>query len=146
VEPVLRTPLRRIPVDRGDVMHAIRGSAPGFAGFGEAYFSSVHGGAVKGWKRHNRMTMNLVVAAGRVRFVIHDDGADVGDGAAFQAFELSPDTDADYARLTVPPGYWVAFTGVGDGLNLILNVASMEHDPTEADARPLDAFAWDWAR
>jgi hypothetical protein len=34
---------------------------------------------------------------------------------------------------------------VGAGRNLLLNLASIAHDPAEADARPLDAFPWRWA-
>ena len=139
------TPLRRISVPKGDVLHAIRASDPGFAGFGEAYFSLVYSGAVKGWKRHRRMTMNLIVPHGAVRFVIHDESAADGTPERFRAYTLSPDAAETYARLTVPPGLWMAFQGRGEGANLLLNFASIEHDPEEADNRPLDAFAYDWA-
>jgi dTDP-4-dehydrorhamnose 3,5-epimerase len=81
----------------------------------------------------------LVVPSGEVRFVVRDDR-----GAA-EAFHLTPDRAEAYGRLTVPPGLWMAFGGVGEGLNLLLNLASIEHDPTEADSRPLDAMPWTWA-
>jgi dTDP-4-dehydrorhamnose 3,5-epimerase len=142
---ILLTPLRRISVPRGDVFHAIKASAPGFAGFGEAYFSTVETGAVKGWKRHNEMTMNLVVPAGAVEFVLYDGNADTGEGT-FRSVTLSPDSDDSYQRLTVPPGLWMAFAGRGEGLNLVLNFASIEHRPDEADGRPLDALPWTWER
>lgn len=142
---ILLTPLRRISVPRGDVFHAIKASAPGFAGFGEAYFSTVETGAVKGWKRHNEMTMNLVVPAGAVEFVLYDGDADTGEGT-FRSVTLSPDSDERYQRLTVPPGLWMAFAGRGEGLNLVLNFASIEHRPDEADGRPLDALPWTWER
>lgn len=133
------TPLHRIPTPGGDVRHALKASEASFCGFGEAYFSTVERGAVKGWKRHQRMTLNLVVPAGEVRFVVRDDAG------AVQAFHLSPDRPEAYGRLTVPPGLWMAFGGVGGDLNLLLNLASIEHDPTEADSRPLDALPWTWA-
>lgn len=139
LDDVLFTPLKRIATPGGDVRHAMKASGPGFHGFGEAYFSSVEGGAAKGWKRHRRMTLNLVVPAGEVRFLVHDERAGVQ-----RAFHLTPDRPEDYGRLTVPPGLWMAFGGVGDELNLVLNLASIEHDPAEADARPLDALPWSW--
>lgn len=146
---ILLTPLRRIPVPRGDVFHAIKASAPGFAGFGEAYFSTVETGAVKGWKRHNEMTMNLVVPTGAVEFVLFDGDAETGEGT-FHSVTLSPDTDSSYQRLTVPPGLWMAFAGRGSSrngeLNLVLNFASIEHRPDEADGRPLDDLPWTWGR
>lgn len=132
------TPLRRIAVDQGDVLHAIKATDAGFQGFGEAYFSLIAPGAVKGWKRHRRMTLNLIVPVGRVRFVVHDDST------GSEAFVLSPDAER-HARLTVPPGLWMAFQGLSDAESVVLNVASLPHDPDEAESSALDAIPWDWA-
>lgn len=131
--PPLLTPLRRIAHPLGDIQHAMKAVDDGYAGFGEAYFTRVHHGAVKGWKRHSRMQLNLVVPCGAVRFVVRDDGGRrfsyvLGDDAA---------AGAEHARLTVPSGYWVAFGGVGEGVNLVLNLASLAHDPDEASNLPL---------
>lgn len=161
---ILLTPLRRISVPRGDVFHAIKASAPGYAGFGEAYFTTVEFGAVKGWKRHREMTMNLIVPAGAVEFVVYDGepeptaavpntGAPALDNTAvvsnsgnFRSITLSPESDETYQRLTVPPGLWMAFAGRGEGLNLVMNFASIEHRPDESDNLPLDGIAWNWDR
>ena len=43
------TPLRRIPDERGAVMHMLRADDPAFERFGEIYFSLVYPGVVKGW-------------------------------------------------------------------------------------------------
>ncbi len=136
---VLVTPLRRISHPQGDVLHGLKASDPAFQGFGEAYFSIVQSGAVKSWRKHLRMTLNLVVPVGAVRFVLVDDRG--------QSIQLATTTlDADnYARLTVPPGLWMAFQGQGDGLNLVLNVANLEHDPGESEAAPLDQFPYPWS-
>jgi dTDP-4-dehydrorhamnose 3,5-epimerase len=128
------TPLRRIPSPQGEVRHGLKASDAGFAGFGEAYFSEVLGGTVKGWKRHRRMIMNLVVVTGTVRFILHD-GAD-----GCHDYVLSGEGDERYGRLTVPSGLWMAFQGTGRGSNLLMNVASCEHDPEEAESCPLDRF------
>lgn len=137
--PIL-TPLRRISTAGGDVFHAMKSGDEGFAGFGEAYFTTISAGAVKGWKRHREMTMNLVVPCGRVSFVVHDEA--ISGEAAFREFELSPDHPGLYARLTVPPGLWMAFRGMGEGLNIVLNLASILHDPAEADNVPIEHFPW----
>jgi len=140
---LLFTPLRRIPTANGEVRHGLRASDVGFAGFGEAYFSEVLPGAVKGWKRHRRMTLNLIVVIGTIRFIIHDAaGPDrAGSGRRRTEYVISADNAASYGRLTVPPGLWMAFQGVGRGHNLLLNLASHEHDPTEAESCPLETFA-----
>lgn len=134
------TPLRRIATPGGEVLHALKAVEDSFAGFGEAYFSTVDHGAIKGWKRHRRMTLNLVVPVGLVEFVTHDEQAD--GTRRSRRFVIGAAGD-DYARLTVPPGIWMAFSGRADGLNLVLNVADIGHDPDEADRAEPDAFPFD---
>ena len=67
------TPLDIIETDKGDVMHGMKSYDPGFSGFGEAYFSVVNHNAIKAWKRHHEMTLNLVVPVGKIKFVLFDD-------------------------------------------------------------------------
>jgi len=129
------SPLKIIPGDAGGVLHGLKKSWDGFVDFGEAYFSEVHQGAIKSWRRHTRATLNLVVPVGAVRFVLHD-------GAAFGEHTIG--RAADYARLTVPPGLWFALQGVGPGTSLILSLSSLEHDPSEAETRALDGIAYNW--
>jgi dTDP-4-dehydrorhamnose 3,5-epimerase len=134
IEGVRITRLAVIDGAQGSVLHALRSDAGEFAGFGEVYFSTVAQGAVKGWKLHARMVCNFVVPVGAVRFVIHDDREGSATRGASTEVLLSR---ADYRRLTLPPGVWFAFQGVGEGLNLILNVASIPHDPTEVKSLPV---------
>ena len=131
------TSLKRIPSPRGAVLRAMRASDPGYEGFGEAYFSQVLPGCIKGWKRHRRMTLNLVVAAGAIRFVLHD-------GVDFQSMVLSPESSETHKRLTVGPGLWMAFRGEGDSVSTLLNIANIPHDPDEAENRDVEAFSWQW--
>jgi dTDP-4-dehydrorhamnose 3,5-epimerase len=130
IKGVTLTPLKTIAGDKGSVLHALKLDDVGFDGFGEAYFSTVNKGAVKGWKRHTRMTLNLVVSSGSIRFVVYDDRKESETrGCYFQA-TLSRD---NYQRLTVAPGLWMAFEGVGENENILLNIASIKHDPSEAE-------------
>ena len=50
-----------------------------------------------------------------------------------------------YYRLTVPPGIWHAFKGHNHDLNLILDVADMEHQPDEIIRIDLDKIPFDWS-
>lgn len=129
------TDLAVIPGARGSVMHVLSETAPGFSGFGEAYFSTVDHGAVKGWKLHREMVCNLVVPVGEVRFVIFDDRPGSVSRGRFQEVVLSPD---DYRRLTIPPSLWFAFQGRSTSTNLILNVASVAHSPAEETSLALE--------
>ncbi len=140
---VILTRLNRISVPKGNVYHGLKQSDPGFHGFGEAYFTSIHHSAVKGWRRHKRMVLNLIVPVGRVRFVVHDDQAVARSPDWLQTFVLGDEAEI-YNRLTVPPGYWLAFQGLGKNQNIILNVASIQHDPSESETQGLDLVDTDW--
>lgn len=132
---VLLTALKTIPSPLGSVLHAQQKSAPGFAGFGEAYFSTVLPKAVKGWKRHTEMVLNLVVCVGAVRFCLLDNRLAAPECPLAREVTLSRDF---YYRLTIPAGIWVAFQGVADAESILLNIASIEHNPAEAETRTLD--------
>jgi dTDP-4-dehydrorhamnose 3,5-epimerase len=135
IADVVITPLKIITGDSGDVMHALKQPEKSFEGFGEAYFSTVKNGAVKGWKRHQRMILNLVVPVGKIKFVLYDGRSDSKSFRSFQELTLSKE---NYQRLTVPAGIWMAFQGIGHGENILLNIASIPHDPAEADNLPLN--------
>lgn len=137
IEGVLLTPLKQIYHPQGDVFHAMKCSDPGFLNFGEAYFSTIHRGDIKPWKKHFRMTLNLVVPVGSIRFVIHDERPGSNTFGQSQSFEIG---SKNYQRLTVPPGVWMAFEGLGEDLNLLLNLADIEHDPSEVERVELNHF------
>ena len=130
------TPLKIIGGESGSVLHALKEAEGSFNGFGEAYFSTVEQGAVKGWKNHQRMTLNVIVPVGRIQFVLYDEIAD-----EWMECILSKN---NYQRLTVSPGVWMAFKGLDEGLNMLLNIASIPHDPTEALNLPIknDRFVY----
>src|SRR4051812_20165971 len=134
IDGVVLTPLRIISGDAGEVMHALKQTEDSFEGFGEAYFSTINNGAVKGWKRHRRMILNLVVPLGTIRFVLYDGREDSKSFKSVHELTLSRE---NYQRLTVPPGIWMAFHGIGEGENMLLNIASIPHDPAEADNLPI---------
>ena len=136
---ILVTPLRRIENAGGDVMHGMKQSDVGYTGFGEAYFSWVSAGAIKAWKRHTQMTMNVVVPLGQVRFVfccVNADGIE-----EFRIEEIGVDR---YARLTVPPGIWFGFQGLHTPQSLLLNIANIPHDPNEVERLALTDINYDW--
>jgi len=119
-------PLRVIANEKGDIRHALKASEATFHGFGEAYFTTILPNHTKGWKMHRRMHMNLVVIQGEVAFHVHNDKSGVTE-----TFVLGTDAGI-YGRLHVPPGLWMAFGGRDDEPSLVLNLASIEHDPVEA--------------
>ena len=138
---VFVTPQKIIEVAGGDVYHAMKRGDTGFAGFGEAYFSTIEHGIIKAWKRHREMTLNLVVPVGAIRFVIYDNRNGSADSDRYQEILLFRD---NYCRLTVPPMVWLGFQGVSEDTAMLLNIASIPHKPQEVDRKSLDEIKFDW--
>ncbi len=138
IDGLILRPLRIIADSRGPIMHMLRSDAPGFAGFGEVYFSCIEPGAIKAWRKHTRMTMQLAVPQGSVEVVLYDARADSKTRGTLQTVILSPQAAETYALLVIPPGIWNGFRGIADGTSIIANCASQPHDPTEAESLPAD--------
>ena len=136
---ILVTPLRRIENAGGDVMHGMKQSDVGYTGFGEAYFSWVSAVAIKAWKRHTQMTMNVVAPVGQVKFVFRCVTSD-----GFEKFRVEEIGEDRYARLTVPPGIWFGFQGLHTPQSLLLNIANIPHDPNEVERLSLTDINYDW--
>ncbi len=125
------TPLQRIFNEKGDILKGLKCSDNGYAGFGEAYFSFIKKGFIKGWKKHTKMQLNIIVPSGQIKFYLLDE--------ATKENKIIIIGNEDYSRLTVKPGVWMAFEGL-DEQNMLLNIASIEHDPLEAVNEPLEKF------
>ncbi len=135
MDGVVLTPLKQIHNPKGDIFHAMKKSDKGFEGFGEAYFSTIYKDSIKGWKKHTKMTLNLVVPIGEIEFVIYDEGQ-----KKFFSVILSSN---NYQRLTVPPNLWMAFRGKSEN-SMLLNLASIEHDPEESVNIDIKDIKYEW--
>lgn len=141
INGVILTPLKKISHPKGDILHGMTESDVGYAGFGEAYFSTITQDEIKGWNKHREMTLNLVVPIGSVTFIIYDNRKISLSKDQYFKVKLSPN---NYKRLTVPPGLWLAFKGNNPNTNLILNIASMTHDPDEVEKLNLDKITYNF--
>lgn len=137
--------LRQIPDERGKVMHMLRCDDPWFQAFGEIYFSVVYPGAIKGWHLHKRMTLNYAVVGGMIKLVLYDDRDDSPTHGELQEIFTGRD---NYALITIPPGIWNGFKGIGVTPAIVANCATIPHDPDEIIR--LDPFTeripYDWNR
>ncbi|MDX4040101.1 WxcM-like domain-containing protein [Aliarcobacter skirrowii] len=135
MDGVILTPLKQIYHPKGDIFHAMKKSDIGFDGFGEAYFSTINQNDIKGWKKHTKMTLNIVVPVGNIEFVVYDENS-----KEFFSTKLSHN---NYQRLTLKAGLWMAFKGL-DKYNMLLNLASIEHDPNEAINIGIEEIKYEW--
>jgi dTDP-4-dehydrorhamnose 3,5-epimerase len=144
IEGLMVTPLRRIADERGAVMHMLRADSELFESFGEIYFSLVYPGVIKGWHKHREMKLNYAVPVGMIKLVCYDDRPESPTkGALVEIFT----GELDYALVTIPPGVWNGFKGIGTRPALVANCATIPHYPDEIVR--LDPFTeeipYDWA-
>ena len=135
MDGVIISPLKKIHHPKGDIFHAIKKSDVGFFGFGDAYFSTVNQGDIKGWKKHKEMILNLVVPVGEIEFVVYNENTKI--------FFNTKISQNNYQRLTVKAGLWVAFKGIGE-YNITLNLSNIEHNPNEAVNIDLNEINYHW--
>lgn len=136
--------LRQIPDERGKIMHMLRSDDPWFQKFGEIYFSVVYPDVIKGWHLHKQMTLNYAVVSGMIKLVLYDDREGSPTRGELQELFVGED---NYVLVTVPPGIWNGFKGLGIKPAVVANCATEPHSPDEiVRMDPLtDRIAYDWA-
>lgn len=135
VKAISVTQLQQLQSEGGNVLHAMKKGDEGFVDFGEVYFSTIDRFAVKAWKKHFRMTLNLVVPVGTILFVFVDE----------QGNKREETIGAErYVRLTVPPQIWFGLKGIGDSPNILMNVSDIMHDPNEVTKVSKESIEHDW--
>ena len=143
LDGVQMVPLRRIPDERGMVMHMLRNDDPHFTEFGEIYFSVVYPGVIKGWHLHSRMTINYAVVDGNIKLVLYDQRQ---SSPTYQQIQEIVFGQVNYQLVRVPPGVVNGFTAVGGQRALVANCADIPHDPNEITR--IDPFTptipYDW--
>jgi len=130
VDGVEVVPLRRIADERGAIHHMLKSTDEHFRTFGEIYFSSIHPGVVKGWHRHQEMTLNYACIQGRVKVVVYDGREESNTHGRFQEVFLGPE---HYALVVIPPGLWNGFKCIGAEAAMVANCCTHPHDPARSD-------------
>lgn len=143
IDGVIVKPLRRIPDERGYIMHMLRANDPEFEKFGEIYFSTVHPGAIKAWHLHKEMTLNYSVVSGMIKLVLYDDRDGSPTKGELQELFIGQE---NYQLVKIPPYIWNGFKGVGGEMAILANCATLPHDPGEIiRMSPFDeSIPYDW--
>jgi dTDP-4-dehydrorhamnose 3,5-epimerase len=129
IQGIIVTPLKIIPHSLGNIFHGMKKSDRGYNGFGEIYLSSIKKNKIKAWKKHKKMTLNLIVIKGKIRFVFYDDRKVSKTYGTYSELILSK---SNFSRITVPPMIWFGFQGLTNE-NLLINIADLEHNPEEIE-------------
>lgn len=141
INGIIFSSVKKINHEKGDIFHIIRNFDEGFEGFGEAYISNVKYNEIKAWKRHFQLTSNMVVPLGIVKFVIFDGRKKSSTHGMLNEFILSPE---NYFRLTIPPNVMYGFKGLGESINMIINISDIPHDPKEQIMRDREYINYKW--
>ena len=136
-------PLRRIIDKKGEVLHMLRSDSTHFEKFGEIYFSVVYKHAIKAWKLHRRMTLNLTVPFGKVKLVLYDNRKESPTKGNIQELIIGKQ---NYCLVKIPPMIWSGFQGLSKAESIIANCATLPHDPEEVERLdPSDSsIPYDW--
>lgn len=128
IDGIIIAELKQIFHPKGDIFHIIKKDDNGYVDFGELYSSTVNYNQIKAWKKHYLMTCNIVIVSGEIKIVIIDKRKESKTYNKIDKFILSKE---DYFRISIPPGLWYGFKGLGKSKNVIINFADIVHDPNE---------------
>ena len=127
IEGVQVIPLRRIPDERGTVFHMLRRTDPHFIEFGEIYFATIYKNVIKGWHKHQEMTLNYVCITGRIKLVIYDDRENSPTQGGLMEVYLGTDS---HMLTIIPPGLWNGLKGMHSPFSMVANCSTHPHDPS----------------
>jgi len=130
IEGVQIIPLKKIPDERGAIMHMLRCDEPHYEKFGEIYFSLIYPGVIKGWHLHKIMTLNYAVPSGTIKLVLYDGRKNSATYGQVQEIFMGAD---NYCLVKVPPMVWNGFKGIGTIPAVVANCATIPHDPAEIE-------------
>lgn len=121
--------IKEIHGEASCIMKFLEDTDVGFNGFGEIYFSRISSGVDRGWKIHKEATCNVMVPHGRVMFVVAEH-----DFSDWCFVELGGE---EQKRLTIHPGCWYKFLGLGSHDSLIANVLDVKHRDEQQSAEQM---------
>jgi dTDP-4-dehydrorhamnose 3,5-epimerase len=137
-------PCKRIPDERGTIMHMLRADDPHFIQFGEIYFATIYSGVIKAWHWHREMTLNYACVFGRIKLVLYDDRENSSTRGELMEIFLGPD---DYSLVVIPPEVWNGHKGMSEPYSIVANCSTHPHDPSRSQR--LDPFEnhipYNWA-
>ena len=137
IEGVIVQPFMQIADNRGSVLHMMTRDSKFLIQFGEVYFSEIHSGKIKAWKRHKKQTQNLTVPLNKIRLVIYDNRSSSSTHGKIAEYELGRPNH--YHLVHIPPMLWYGFQTLGDQTALIANCADQPHDPEDTELLPADS-------
>lgn len=144
IDGVIIKSLKKIPDERGTIMHMVKNTDENFTQFGEIYFSTCYPEVIKGWHLHTKMTLNYAVLQGMIKLVLYDPRED--SSTKGELMEIFTGEDK-YELITIPKGVWNGYKTIGTKTALVANCATHPHE--QGEMKRLDPFEnklikYDW--
>jgi len=111
----------------GDVYKILSSSSKIYKGFGELYITTLNKDSSKGWNYHKRMTLNLFVIKGKVRFFLKKSNKLVKKTLSENKNDI----------LTIKPKVWVKIVNLAGEKSKIINFANLKHNQNEIIKREI---------
>ena len=128
---------KKIKNTKGAIFKVFKEKNFNFSQIKEVYFSWIKKKNIKAWKFHKKMTLNIVVPYGRVKFVFYDEKK-----SFFHEIIIG---ENGYKKITVKPKVWFGFKGLHSPRSLILNCASLRYSKKEILRKKVNAIKYDWS-
>jgi len=128
--------LKKLKNINGNILSFLKKGDSNFKKFGEVYFSWIHSNKVKAWKLHKKMTINLTVPYGDVKFVFFFKKSN-----KFRTINIG---EKNCKMISVPPGVWFGFKGISKHSSLIVNLADLPHDKKEILRQKKNDIRFNW--
>ena len=109
---------KKIPDERGSIMHMLKANDAEFTKFGEVYFSTAYPTVIKGWHLHTKQTQNYVVIKGMIKLVLFDQRK---ESKTFGILEEHFIGDLNYSLCQIPPGVANGYKVIGRETAIICN-------------------------
>lgn len=124
IEGVIIKNLKKIPDERGSIMHMLRSDDEIFEKFGEVYFSTAYPGVIKGWHEHKEQVQNYTVIQGMIKLVLYDNRENSPTYKNLIEIFMG---DLNYVLVRIPTGIINGYKCIGDKTAIIANCATIPH-------------------
>jgi dTDP-4-dehydrorhamnose 3,5-epimerase len=128
INGVIITPLKKIPDERGCIMHMLRNDSPVYEKFGEIYFSIAYPGVIKGWHEHTLQVQNYCVVSGMIKLVLFDNRQKSSTYKKLMELFIG---DQNYSLVTIPTGVINGYKCIGTASCMVANCSTLPYQDGE---------------
>ena len=128
IDGVKVIPLKRIPDERGMILHMLKCTDSHFDKFGEIYFSTAYPGIIKAWHEHTKQVQFYAAIKGTIKLVLYDNRPKSPTKNELMELFIGDD---NYQLIRIPTGIINGYKNISSETVIVANCATLPHDPQE---------------